>query len=89
VIAGLATTRIRAPLTWWRNRLSGRTLDVLASLWPWTLILYAGWSLGGWILGYFFSEIMLSLSFVLFFLFDLVLPVFTILTGFAKDIERT
>jgi hypothetical protein len=88
IIAGVAATRIDKPLTWWRSHLPGRALNFLAKLWPWTLIVYVGWSLGGWILGSFFGEVMLNLSFVLFFFFDLGLPLVAIFSGFAQDLGQ-
>jgi hypothetical protein len=35
ILVGLAATRINTPLTWWRNRLSSRSVQLLARLWPW------------------------------------------------------
>jgi len=88
IIAGVAGTRINSSFDFWRTRLSGSTLSFLAKLWPWTLIAFVVWSLGGWILGYFFNQAMIELSFVLFFFCDLGLPLLTALTGFARDIHN-
>jgi hypothetical protein len=87
IIAGVAGTRINAPLAFSRTRLSGTALSFLAKLWPWSLIAFAAWSLGGWILGYFFNQTMMDLTIVLFFFCDLGLPLLTVVTGFARDIH--
>jgi len=88
IIAGVAGTRINAPLTFWRSRFAGRSLSFLAKLWPRTLIAFVVWSLGGWLLGHFFNQTMLTLGVILFFFFDLELPLLTVFTGFARDIHR-
>jgi hypothetical protein len=36
-IVGIAATRIRAPLTWWRAHLGAGLRRLLAALWPWSL----------------------------------------------------
>ena len=88
IIAGIAGTGINAPLTFWRTRLSGGAIDFLAKLWPWILIAFMVWSLGGWIIGYFFNQAMIDLSFVLFFFCNLGLPLLAIFTGIAHDIHN-
>ena len=40
IIAGVAGTRINAPLTWWRAHLSVNSRRFLAKLWPWSLIAF-------------------------------------------------
>ena len=87
IIAGVAGTRINSSFGFWRTRLSGSARSFLAKLWPWTLIAFVGWSFGGWILGYFFNQAMIALSFVIFFFCDLGLPLLTVLTGFTRDIH--
>ena len=88
IIAGVARTRINAPLTWGRARLSGNLIRSLAKLWPWTLIAMVVWFPGGWILGHFFNQTMVNLSFILFFAFDLGLPLLTVFTGIAYDAQQ-
>lgn len=88
IVAGVAGTGINTPLVFWRTRLSGSALRSLAKLWPWTLIVFVAWSLGGWFLGYFFNQVMINLSLVLFLVCNLGLPLLTVITGFACDIYR-
>lgn len=87
IIGGVAGTRITAPLTFVRTRLSDRTSRVLARLWPWGLIVFMVWSLGGWVLGYVSNEIMMRLSIVSLLVFDLALPVLIVFSGLARDIQ--
>ena len=88
IIAGAVGTRIRAPLTWWRERLSGNSLRFLAKLWPWPLIAYFVWVSAQWILGHFFNEFMLERGF-LFMLFEFGLLLLTVITGLASDARKT
>ncbi len=85
ILAGVAGTRINAPLARWRAHLSGSARGFLARVWPWALIAFVVWSLGGWILGHFFNQTMMSLGFALFLIFDLGLPLLAVLAGFARD----
>ena len=87
IIGGIAGTRITAPLTFVRTHFSDRTSRVLARLWPWNLIVFLVWSLGGWVLGYVSNELMMRLSVVSLLVFDLGLPVLIIFSGLARDIE--
>jgi hypothetical protein len=88
VMAGLAGTGVHAPLNRWRRTLSGRAGRSLARAWPWVLALFVGWSLGGWVLGLFFNQALMSLGFVTFFFLDLGLPVLAVLTALARDSHR-
>lgn len=58
-------------------------LALLEMMWPWPLILMFLWLPGSWLLGHFFSGPMLSLSLLLFFVFDIGLPVLAAVSGFA------
>jgi hypothetical protein len=59
ILAGVAGTRIGAPLTWWRKRLSVNVRRFLAKLWPWifgiTVINGVFLVIGSLILVYFFD----------------------------------
>ena len=88
IIAGFCGSRINAPLPIWRSRPAIRGLSFLAKLWPWTLFVFVGWSLSEWILGFFFNQVMIQFSLILFFSGNLGLPVLTAVTGFAHDIHR-
>jgi len=56
-------------------------LAFLAELWPWPLVLMALWLPGSWLLGYFFGPAMLSVGGLLFFVFDIGLPVLAAVSG--------
>ena len=87
MIAGVAATRIHAPLNWWAGR-SPKTINLLSSLWPWLLILLIAWIPGSWILGHFLGEMMLSLGVILFLFFNLALPLLIVFSAFACDLQR-
>ena len=57
----------------------------VAALWPWPLVLMTLWLPGSWLLGHFSSAAMLSASGLLFFVFDLGLPVLAALAGAARQ----
>jgi hypothetical protein len=88
IIAGVVGTRINAPLTWWRAHLSVHSRRFFAALWPWSLIAYFILDLGQFILGSLFNEFMLHLGVILGVVLPLGLVLLTVLTGFARDIQR-
>lgn len=85
VIAGATGAAIGAPLRWWRTRVPDPTLRLLSVLWPWTLIVLLIWFPGAWVLGGLAAPIMTRLSGLLFFAFDLALPLLTPLAALAHD----
>ena len=87
VIAGMAGTRIYAPLAWWRAR-PRNILHLLEKLWPWVAIVMGLWFLAAWVLGYYFSQNMQKMSPILFLVFDIGLPILIVFSGFAVDIQR-
>lgn len=84
VVAGLVGAKNRSPLTWWCARRSGFGTRVLASLWPWALIVYLGWVSGQWVIGHFFNDWLMQNRYLIFILVlgPLVLSVFS---GLAYD----
>jgi|GEM_PF-228930 hypothetical protein len=86
-IAGVIGTRIKVSSTWWRVQLPDHWQPGLAKCWPWSLIPFVFWLAGYVFLGYFFNEFML-IFFTLGLLLLAIITVFTILTGFAYDIQR-
>jgi hypothetical protein len=88
VVAGVAGTQIGASFTRWRAHFPGRFSRFLARLWPWPLAVLVAWVPGSWLLGSLFNQAMLNLSGLLFLLFDLGLPVLTVLSAFARDIQQ-
>lgn len=58
---------------------------ILSALWPWSLVLLAAWFPGSWLLGHFFSETMLMVGGISFFVFDVGLPVLAVLSGYSHE----
>jgi len=87
VIAGAAATRINAPLTFVRTRLSGQVSSLLAPIWLWALIVFLTWSVAVWGVGYVANQIMTNLS-CLSLVLDLALPGLIALSGLARDSSR-
>jgi len=50
-------------------------LAFLSALWPWQLVIMAVWLPGSWLLGHFLGQFMLTVSGLLFLVFDIGLPV--------------
>jgi hypothetical protein len=86
IIAGMVATRVNAPFTRWRARLSPNTVRFLAKLWPWSLVAYVAWVLPQWIVGRFFNEFMLKQGFLVSILTNGLL-LLSIFTAFAHDIH--
>ena len=89
IIAGIVGGRINTGLPIGRTRLPADGWSFLAKLWPWTLAAFLLWSVGGWILGYFFNQAMIDLSLVSFLGGNLGLPLLTVFTACASDIYRS
>jgi len=90
ILAGVAGTRIAAPLTWWRTRLPVNLRRFLATLWPW---LFAVAAINGLVLFVGSVVLVYTISFNnpdlfvgSFFFAVLSLPP-TIVTGIAYDLE--
>ena len=86
ILAGLAGLKIKSSLIIRRLKIVQKSAHVLGCLWPWTLLVFGLWGVGSWILGIFFNQIMLRLSFLLFFAFDLGLPILALVSGIARDL---
>ena len=66
----------------------GNALRLGGVLWPWPLVAYGLWVLPvQWLLGRFLAAFLLNAGLILFFCFDLGLPLLAVLTGFARDAE--
>lgn len=91
ILAGVAGTGVKAPLTWWRKRLSVNLRRFLATLWPWifgiTVINGVFLVIGSVILVCFFDLNNPDL-FTNSFFFAVVSLLLTIFTGIAYDIQR-
>jgi len=88
LIAGATGTRVKTPLRWWRARPHSPALRVLATVWPWPLVAMGLWLPAGWMLGVLLGEVMLRLSTLSFFVFDIGLPVLAALSSLAHDAHR-
>jgi len=55
----------------------------IATIWPWPVLLMVLWMPGSWLLGHFYSQFMLELSSLSFVLFDLGMPVLTLLSAYG------
>ena len=84
IVAAIAGFGINASLSRWRSLPTG-VLRFLAALWPWDLILLLLWFSASWMLRRSFPEIMLTMGVLLFFCFDLALPVLAVLSAYAFD----
>ena len=80
VIAGLAGSHLHKPA---QPLPAGAKF--LAKLWPWTLLLMTAWFPGSWLLGHYFSQEMLATSGFLFLLFDIVLPIVVVFSGYTRQ----
>jgi hypothetical protein len=91
IIIGVVGTRINAPLTWWRTRLSVGWRGFLGKLWAGSFIAcIIGWLLmfpGLAAFGYFFGVNDPNLILILLLL-DISTLLLTIFTGFAYDSRR-
>lgn len=92
ILAGVAGTRIGAPLGWSRAHLPARVRRILAYLWPWVfgvaLINGVFLFVGAIILVYSFGLGDQALYLNSFF-FAVVLLLLTVLTGVAYDLQRS
>jgi hypothetical protein len=84
ILAGIAGLGVNASLARWRSLPAG-ILRFLAALWPWDLILLLLWFSASWILGYALPHLMLTMGVLLFFLFDLALPLVAVLSAYAFE----
>lgn len=91
ILAGVAGTRVGAPLTWWRTRLAPAGRRFLAALWPWVYALAALNALflvvGSVLLVYLFDLNNPDL-FVNSFFFAILSIALAIVTGLAHDAQE-
>lgn len=80
LVAALTSSRLNAPV-----RPGGAGWRIVSVLWPWPLALMALWLPGSWLLGHFFGAVMLSAGSLLFFVFDIGLPMLASVSGFGRE----
>jgi hypothetical protein len=81
MVAAIASRGLSRPL-------GPSRLVFLSAVWPLPLVLMALWLPGSWLLGHFFSAAMLSAGGVLFFIFDLCLPVLAAILSQAHTEQK-
>ena len=88
IVAGALGTRIHKPLKPAESHLSGGLGRFLAHFWPWSLILYASWVVGQWVIGYFFNDWLLANGYliIIIVLGSLFL---TVVAAYAHDLQGT
>lgn len=87
LLAAAAGTRIHAPLAWWRAHLSPTALSILATLWPWLMVVFLLWFPVEGAIAYISNEAMLRLAPMA----TAILPgllLLVLLTGFAHDLRH-
>lgn len=95
MFAFIAASRIDRPMNWWRAHLPGFLRSFLASLWPWSIILFVVAFLGGVeiaifgypLLWFFSAEVTYSIQWALAYIMVLFWPL-SILTAIAYDIQK-
>lgn len=80
IVAGVTGTSINMPFTEQRT-LSGK---FLATLWPWSLVVYLVWLPAEWLLGSLFNDVLVNLGCVLL-LFSICLLTLAVVSGIAHD----
>lgn len=84
-VGGLAGTQINRPLSGQPSRLT----RFVARLWPWSLVVFVGWTLGQFPVGHFFNDFLQGIMYIslLVILSSLLLSVYT---AYAYDtsVER-
>jgi hypothetical protein len=86
IIAGVAGTKINAPLARQPMHLSGSILRFLAKLWPWPLVIFLVWIFGQWIIGYFFNEFLQKNGYFSLLLIVGLLPL-SVFAAYAYDMH--
>jgi len=87
IVAGAVGTRINRRAAFSPNHRPGVIVRIISRLWPWTLIVLAGWLLGQWLVGYFFNDLLMASGFAAPILI-IGLLVLSLLTAMAHDRTR-
>jgi len=81
LIGGAAGTRINKPLP---GKPAGGLLRFAAKLWPWPLVVFMGWVLGQFPVGYLFNDLLTSVMGFGLLLILVMLPL-SVYTAYAHD----
>jgi len=87
IVAGAVGTRINRTAAFGPNNRPGVIVRITSRLWPWTLIVLAGWLLGQWLVGYLFNDLLMASGFAAPILI-IGLLVSSLLTAMAYDRTR-
>ena len=87
IVAGAVGTRINRRAAFSPNHRPEVIVRIISRLWPWTLIVLAGWLLGQWLVGYFFNDLLMASGFAVPILI-IGLLVLSLLTAMAHDRTR-
>jgi len=79
-VGGLAGTQINRPLSGKPTRLT----RFVAKLWPWSLVIFVGWTLGQFAIGHFFNDFLQSIMVVSLLVILTSLPL-AVYTAYAYD----
>ena len=82
VIGGAAGMQINKPVS---GKPAGGILHLAASAWPWPLIIFMGWAIAQFPVGYFFNEFLKSNMVVSLSLIVAMLPL-SVYAGYAHDL---
>ncbi len=85
IVGGFAGTRINKPLG---GMSAVGLLRFVGKLWPWPLVIFIGWLLGQFPVGYFFNDYLQSIEGFSLLMIVALLPV-SVFTGYAYDVHST
>ena len=88
IVAGSVGTRLNRPQTPGPDHRPGALVRIASRLWPWTLIVLAGWLLGQWVVGFLFNDLLMASGFATPILI-IGLLVLSPLAALAHDRTRT
>ena len=80
LVGGLAGTQIHRPLSGRPTRLT----RFASKLWPWSLVIFVGWTLGQFAIGHFFNDFLQSIMVVSLLVILTSLPL-AVYTAYAHD----
>ena len=84
IVGGLVGTKINTPM----NKQPGRHWKMLATLWPWILILYFVLLFSQFVIGYFFNELVMEHGAAAIPLLILGLLGLSVLAGYGHDVQE-
>jgi MFS family permease len=83
IIGSFAAMQINKSLD---SKKQGSFLYFAAKLWPWPLVIFVGWVVGQWLIGYFFNDFLQSIMGVAAILILVMLPL-SCITAYALDMQ--